>query len=78
MSSVVVVRSLSPVPEVSEAANPTPASYPSLVIPTGNPAVGFDGLQPVAPVSDLRQEWESATDEGTAALDSLETEASSL
>lgn len=78
IGSVFVVRSFSPVPETSQAANPTPASYPSLVVPTGKPEVGFDQVQPIAPVSDLRQEFNGASDSSQTQLDALEQEATSL
>jgi hypothetical protein len=78
IGSVVVVRYFSPVPETSQAANPTPASYPALVVPTGKPEVGFDEMQPIAPVSDLRQEYNDASDSSQSEIDALEQEASSL
>lgn len=78
IGSVVAVRYFSPVPETSQAANPTPASFPSLTVPSGKPEVGFDKMQPIAPVSDLRQEYEDASDSSESEIDALEKEASSL
>lgn len=79
VGSVLVVRYLSPVPTESRAAaNPIPASYPALFIPTGKPEVGFSQIQGTQPVSDLRASLESASDSGSLEFDSLEKEASSL
>lgn len=79
VGSVFVVRYFSPVPEESQAApNPVPSVFPELTVPTGKPEVGFDGLQPVAPVSDLRQEFERTQDATGSGLDELESDASGL
>ena len=79
VGSVFVVRYFSPVPEESRAApNPVPSVFPELIVPTGKPEVGFDDLQPVAPVSDLRQEFEDTTDATGSGLEELESDASGL
>ncbi len=78
VGSVFTVRYFSPVPETSQAANPTPASYPSLVVPSGKPEVGFEQMQPIAPVSDLRQELNDASDSSQSELEALEQGATSL
>jgi len=79
VGSVFIVRYFSPVPIESQAAtNPTPASYPSLVVPTGKPEVGFSEIQSTTPVSDLRLELSGASDSSVTDLDALEKEASSL
>lgn len=79
VGSVFIVRYFSPVPEESQAApNPVPSVYPMIVVPTGKPEVGFEGIQPVAPVSDLRQEFEDAEDAATSGFDELENEAAEL
>lgn len=79
VGSVIAVRYFSPVPQESQAvANPTPATFPSLIVPSGKPEVGFEQMQPIAPVSDLRQAFEDASDPGTSELDAVKQEASSL
>lgn len=79
VGSVFVVRYFSPVPEESQAApNPVPSVYPVLIDPTGKPEVGFDGLQPIAPVSDLRLEFEEASDSSGEDIESLEAEAAAF
>lgn len=79
VGSVFVVRYFSPVPEESQAAPiPVPSVFPESTVPTGKPEVGFDGLQPVAPVSDLRQEFEEAQDATDSGLEELESDASGL
>lgn len=79
VGSVFVVRYFSPVPDASQAApNPVPSVFPSILVPTGKPEVGFDGIQPVAPVSDLRQEFEAVEDASSSGLDELESDAAAL
>ncbi len=79
IASVLIVRYFSPVPEESRAAaNPTPVSFPRVGVPTSKPIVGFEEVQSTTPVSDLRDSFNQASDGGTAVLDSLEQEASSL
>lgn len=79
VGSVFVVRYMSPQPlESRAAAQPTPASFPKLQVPTGVPEVGFGQLQPVAPVSDLRVSLENVQDDGMGEFDSLASEAAQL
>ncbi len=79
VGSVLVVRYFSPVPEESKAAlNPAPSVYPELIDPTGKPEVGFESLQPSEPVSDLRMEFETASDSSGEAIEILEREAASF
>jgi flagellar basal body-associated protein FliL len=79
VGSVFVVRYFSPVPEESQAApNPVPSVFPAILDSTGKPEVGFDGLQPVSPVSDLRLELEEASDSSGQDIERLEQEAASF
>lgn len=80
VGSVFIARYFSPVPKTSQAAvvMPTPGSLPKLSVPTGKPDVGFSLIQPIEPVSDLRQALDGAKADDTSEFDSLEKEASSL
>lgn len=58
--------------------SPTPAGIPPLYVPTGKPQVGFEVIQPMSPVSDLRQSLQTTEDDGMTEFDSLMSEASTL
>ena len=78
--SVLIIRTMSPLQTESKAAliSPTPANYPKLHVPTGKPEVGFDQIQPVAPVSDLRASLENVADSDLLEFDNLASEAAQL
>lgn len=79
VGSVFVVRYFSPVPGESQAAPiPVPSVIPPILVPTGKPEVGFEGIQPVTPVSDLRQEFEDTEDASASGFEELEDDAASL
>lgn len=80
VASVLIIRTMSPLQTESKAAliSPTPANYPKLHVPTGKPEVGFDQIQPVAPVSDLRDTLEKASDSSLEEFDALASEAAQL
>lgn len=63
---------------MSANVSPTPAGIPSLHVPTGKPQAGFGAIQPVSPVSDLRQSLQTTGDEGLSEFDSLISDASKL
>lgn len=80
VGSVLVLKYMSPVSQETKAAlvSPTPAGFPVLHVPTGKPSAGFEAIQPVSPVSDLRQSLQTTEDEGLPEFDSLTSDASKL
>ncbi len=80
VASVFIIRTMAPLQTESKAAaiSPTPADFPDVFVPTGKPQAGFEQLQPVAPVSELRQTLESTDDSDGTEFDSLSSDAAQL